>query len=288
MGLTAEEYDRIIQQPRARAVTFTELGLFSALWSEHCAYKHSRVFLRRLPTTGPHVLQGPGENAGAIDIGDGLARGLQGREPQPSRRSSSPSRAPPPAWAASCATSSRWARVPSPSSTRCASAILRRPHASADRGVVSGIGRTATVSGAPPWGVRSPSRRSTRATRWSTRWRWGSCASRQDLPGPGRRAWATRSSTSAPRPGATASTAPPWPRHFDETRGRAPAHRAGRGPVHREAPARGVPRGDGDRRRRRHPGHGGGRARPAAPRDGRARRHRDASRPRRSRSARPT
>jgi phosphoribosylformylglycinamidine synthase len=53
--------------------TYAELGLFSALWSEHCAYKHSRVFLRRLPQSGAAVLQGPGENAGAIDIGDGWA-----------------------------------------------------------------------------------------------------------------------------------------------------------------------------------------------------------------------
>ena len=72
LGLTAEEYDRIIQQLR-REPSYTELGLFSALWSEHCAYKHSRVFLRRLPQSGRHVLQGPGENAGAIDIGDGWA-----------------------------------------------------------------------------------------------------------------------------------------------------------------------------------------------------------------------
>jgi len=71
-GLTAEEYDRIIRC-LAREPSFTELGLFSALWSEHCAYKHSRVFLRRLPTTGPRVLQGPGENAGIVDLGDGLA-----------------------------------------------------------------------------------------------------------------------------------------------------------------------------------------------------------------------
>jgi phosphoribosylformylglycinamidine synthase subunit PurL len=56
-----------------RRPTHAELGLFSALWSEHCSYKHSRVFLRRLPQTGPAVLQGPGENAGAIDIGDGWA-----------------------------------------------------------------------------------------------------------------------------------------------------------------------------------------------------------------------
>jgi phosphoribosylformylglycinamidine synthase II len=72
LGLTADEYDRIIER-LGREPTYTELGLFSALWSEHCAYKHSRVFLRRLPQSGPRVLQGPGENAGAVDIGDGWA-----------------------------------------------------------------------------------------------------------------------------------------------------------------------------------------------------------------------
>jgi len=71
-GLTAEEYDRILSR-LGREPTYAELGLFSALWSEHCAYKHSRVFLARLPQSGAHVLQGPGENAGAIDIGDGWA-----------------------------------------------------------------------------------------------------------------------------------------------------------------------------------------------------------------------
>ena len=71
-GLTAEEYDRIIRR-LDREPTFTELGLFSALWSEHCAYKHSRVFLRGLPTRGPQVLQGPGENAGIVDLGGDLA-----------------------------------------------------------------------------------------------------------------------------------------------------------------------------------------------------------------------
>ncbi len=71
-GLTAEEYDRIIRR-LSREPTFTELGLFSALWSEHCAYKHSRIFLKQLPTTGPHVLQGPGENAGIVDLGGNLA-----------------------------------------------------------------------------------------------------------------------------------------------------------------------------------------------------------------------
>ncbi len=71
-GLSAEEYDRILRHLR-REPTYAELGLFSALWSEHCAYKHSRVFLSRLPQSGRYVLQGPGENAGALDIGDGWA-----------------------------------------------------------------------------------------------------------------------------------------------------------------------------------------------------------------------
>jgi phosphoribosylformylglycinamidine synthase II len=71
-GLTGEEYDRIIKR-LGREPSFTELSLFSALWSEHCAYKHSRVFLRGLPTTGPAVLQGPGENAGIVDLGGDLA-----------------------------------------------------------------------------------------------------------------------------------------------------------------------------------------------------------------------
>ncbi|HEX9820596.1 MAG TPA: phosphoribosylformylglycinamidine synthase subunit PurL [Methylomirabilota bacterium] len=72
LGLTADEYDRIIRR-LGREPSYTELGLFSALWSEHCAYKHSKVFLGRLPQGGPHVLQGPGENAGALDIGEGWA-----------------------------------------------------------------------------------------------------------------------------------------------------------------------------------------------------------------------
>ena len=71
-GLTPEEYQRICEI-LGRQPTFTELGIFSVMWSEHCSYKSSRVHLRTLPTTGPRVLQGPGENAGAVDIGDGLA-----------------------------------------------------------------------------------------------------------------------------------------------------------------------------------------------------------------------
>jgi phosphoribosylformylglycinamidine synthase subunit PurL len=71
-GLTREEYQRILDI-MGRTPTLTELGIFSVMWSEHCSYKSSRVYLKTLPTTGKRVLQGPGENAGAVDIGDGLA-----------------------------------------------------------------------------------------------------------------------------------------------------------------------------------------------------------------------
>src|SRR5262245_48217656 len=71
-NLTADEYDRIVKA-LAHEPNRTELGLFSVMWSEHCSYKSSRRHLKTLPTQGPRVLQGPGENAGAVDIGDGLA-----------------------------------------------------------------------------------------------------------------------------------------------------------------------------------------------------------------------
>src|SRR5487761_178927 len=70
-GLTAEEYARI-RKVLGRDPNFTELGIFSVMWSEHCSYKSSRVHLKRLPTQGKHVVQGPGEHAGVVDIGDGL------------------------------------------------------------------------------------------------------------------------------------------------------------------------------------------------------------------------
>jgi phosphoribosylformylglycinamidine synthase II len=71
-GLKPDEYDRIVAF-MGREPNLTELGIFSVMWSEHCSYKSSRVHLKTLPTEGPQVLQGPGENAGAVDIGDGLA-----------------------------------------------------------------------------------------------------------------------------------------------------------------------------------------------------------------------
>jgi len=72
-GLTPEEYEKIKQLLGGREPTITELGIFSVMWSEHCSYKSSRVHLKRLPTRSRRVVQGPGENAGIIDIGDGWA-----------------------------------------------------------------------------------------------------------------------------------------------------------------------------------------------------------------------
>ena len=71
-NLTPEEYARI-EALLGRTPTFAELGIFSALWSEHCSYKHSRPILKTFPTTGPHVVQGPGENAGVLRLPDGWA-----------------------------------------------------------------------------------------------------------------------------------------------------------------------------------------------------------------------
>src|SRR5207247_9239939 len=72
-GLTRDEYERIKSLLGGREPSRTELGVFSVMWSEHCSYKSSRVHLKRLPTRSRRVLQGPGENAGIIDIGEGWA-----------------------------------------------------------------------------------------------------------------------------------------------------------------------------------------------------------------------
>ncbi|WP_324749514.1 phosphoribosylformylglycinamidine synthase subunit PurL [Sphingomonas sp. LY54] len=71
-GLSPEEYERVLHA-MGREPNLTELGIFSVMWSEHCSYKSSRLHLKKLPTTGPQVICGPGENAGVVDIGDGQA-----------------------------------------------------------------------------------------------------------------------------------------------------------------------------------------------------------------------
>src|SRR5262249_60993271 len=75
-GLLPSEFGHIVCY-LGREPNHVELGMLGAMWSEHCGYKHSRRLLRQLPSDGPRVLQGPGENAGAVDIGEGLAVVLQ-------------------------------------------------------------------------------------------------------------------------------------------------------------------------------------------------------------------
>ncbi|MBX2804616.1 MAG: phosphoribosylformylglycinamidine synthase subunit PurL [Hyphomicrobiales bacterium] len=71
-GVKPDEYEHLVSL-LGRTPNLTELGIFSVMWSEHCSYKSSKVWLKTLPTEGPHVIQGPGENAGVVDLGDGLA-----------------------------------------------------------------------------------------------------------------------------------------------------------------------------------------------------------------------
>jgi phosphoribosylformylglycinamidine synthase len=98
------EYERIVAM-LGRDPTVTELGIFSALWSEHCSYKHSKTALKTLPTTGSRVLQGPGENAGVLALPES--------NPTIILPLSNPTRAPRRALAESCVTCSLWARGPS-------------------------------------------------------------------------------------------------------------------------------------------------------------------------------
>ncbi len=111
-GLKPDEYQRILDLI-GRTPTLTELGIFSAMWNEHCSYKSSKRWLRTLPTTGPQVICGPGENAGVVDIGEGRRSSSRWRATT-TPPTSSPTRGPRPASAASCAMSSPWARARSP------------------------------------------------------------------------------------------------------------------------------------------------------------------------------
>src|SRR6201746_2918295 len=76
LGLTEPEFDLICEK-MGREPNQVELAVFSLMWSEHCAYKHSKKLLRALPTEGPRLALGPGENAGAVDVGDGWVGGFK-------------------------------------------------------------------------------------------------------------------------------------------------------------------------------------------------------------------
>ncbi|HET9558983.1 MAG TPA: phosphoribosylformylglycinamidine synthase subunit PurL, partial [Actinomycetota bacterium] len=76
LGLTDEEFERILKV-LGREPSRAELAMYSLMWSEHCSYKSSRLHLKRLPTEAPWVLVGPGENAGVVDVGDGIAAAIR-------------------------------------------------------------------------------------------------------------------------------------------------------------------------------------------------------------------
>ena len=111
-GLNEEEFESI-GRIMGRTPTYTELGIFSVLWSEHCSYKNSKPLLKLLPTRAPQVLQGPGENAGIVDIGDGLGVAMK-VESHNHPSAIEPTRVRPPASAASCGTFSPWGPGPLP------------------------------------------------------------------------------------------------------------------------------------------------------------------------------
>jgi phosphoribosylformylglycinamidine synthase len=107
LGLTddeALEIERIL----GRAPNHLELAMYAVMWSEHCSYKSSRIHLKRLPTEAPWVLVGPGENAGVVDVGDGIAAAIR-IESHNHPSAIEPYQGAATGSAASCATSSRWA-----------------------------------------------------------------------------------------------------------------------------------------------------------------------------------
>jgi phosphoribosylformylglycinamidine (FGAM) synthase-like enzyme len=147
-GIKADEWERLVTRLN-RKPNLVELGIYSVMWSEHCSYKSSRRHLSKFPTKNDHVIQGPGENAGVIDIGDGRPPSSRWRAtttPPTSNRI----RARPPGSAASCATFSPWARARSRWSTPCA--LVRRiipKTRSLVAGVVAGIGGYGNCVGVP-------------------------------------------------------------------------------------------------------------------------------------------
>ncbi len=253
-GLAADEYERLLGI-LGRAPTYTELGITSALWSEHCSYKSSRVYLREFPTEGERVVQGPGENAGVVDVGhgwlavfkmeshnhpsfiepyQGAATGVGGILRDVFTMGARP---------IACLDSLRFGAIDAP-----------RMRYLVD-GVVRGIGDYGNCVGIPTVGGETGFHPSYNQNILVNAFALG--LAREDG------LFLARASgegnpilyAAAGRAG-TASTAPPWPRVLrGRQRGQA-ADGPGRRPVYREDPARSLPRGDAHRRNRGHPGHG--------------------------------
>ena len=258
-GLTREEYQRILET-LGREPTLTELGVYSVMWSEHCSYKSSRVHLKTLPTTGRRVLQGPGENAGAVDIGDGLAAVFK------IESHNHPSFIEPYQGAATgvggiirdiftmgarpiaLLNSLRFGSLEDP--------LVRRTFA----GVVAGIAGYGNSIGIPTVGGEIGFDESYTGNPLVNVFCLGIARADEIIKavasGAGNAGVLRRREDRARRH--------PWRDDgvggVRRQIGGEAARRAGRRPVHGEAPARGVPRSDEDRRAGRHPGHGRGRA----------------------------
>ncbi|MGD0485223.1 MAG: AIR synthase related protein [Gemmatimonadales bacterium] len=150
-GLKPAEFDRI-RTILGRDPTFVELGIFSALWSEHCAYKHSRPVLKTFPTAGPQVIQGPGENAGVVRLGEGWAVAFK------MESHNHPSAVEP----------YQGAATGSGGILRDIFTMGARPVALTDSLRFGSSATTATASASPPWRGTSASTRATRGTASST------------------------------------------------------------------------------------------------------------------------
>ena len=269
-GLTDHEYAEIVRL-LGRAPNLTELGVFSVMWSEHCSYKSSRKHLKQLPTEGPRVIHGPGENAGVMDIGDGLAVVFK------IESHNHPSFIEPYQGAATGVGGilrdvfTMGARPIASLNSLRFGGVLHPKTPYLVNGVVGGIGGYGNCVGVPTVGGDIYFDECYGANILGERLHPGPGGAGPHLhrQGPGRRQpRGVRRLQDRPRRG---------PRRHHGLgvllRGRraAPPHGAGGRPLHREAPHRGVPGADADRRHRGHPGYGRRRPYQLGRGDGRAR-----------------
>ena len=278
-GLKPDEYQRILDL-LGRTPTLTELGIFSAMWNEHCSYKSSKKWLRTLPTTGPQVICGPGENAGVVDIGDGQALVFK------MESHNHPSYIEPYQGAATGVGGilrDVFTMGARPIAAMNALSFGEPTHPktkSLVHGVVAGIGGYGNAFGVPTIGGELRFHRAYNGNCLVNAFAAGLARRRRDLllGGLGRgdaRGLSRRQDRPRRR------------RRRDDGLGRVrrlnrreAADRAGRRPVHREAADGGLPRADGDRGGHLDPGHGRGGAHLLGRRDGRQGRSRNPARPR--------
>jgi phosphoribosylformylglycinamidine synthase len=253
-GIKPDEYERLLGII-GRAPSFTELGIFSAMWNEHCSYKSSKRWLRTLHTTGPQVICGPGENAGVVDLGDSQALVFK------MESHNHPSFIEPTQGAATGVGGilrDVFTMGARPIAAMNALSFGEPSHPKTRRllaGVVEGIGGYGNAFGVPTVGGEVRFHRAYNGNCLVNAFAAGSRRRTRSSTRP-RRALACPWSTSAHGRGATASAARPWPRPSSTTASRRSAHRAGGRPLHREAPYGGVPGADGLRRGDLDPGHG--------------------------------